>query len=217
MRNTLGLFVLALAIGCGNMAGPGNNGGNGGTGGGGTGGVGGGSGGGGSGGSGGGGTGGSGGGSGGTPDYASGSRIKARTISSADGAKAFAGFYDSQLSVACSFVRAADDALRCLPTTVGYMGSYFADSGCATPLAYSAGCTPTHAYLMETATTCIDVGYNSSNTRYHVYAIGALFTGQAWAGKPGTCTMTTPGYPLYSVGSEVPASNFAAGSVDIAP
>ena len=123
MPRQIGLLLFAIAIGCGNMSagsGSGGNGGNGGSGGnGGNGGTGG---------NGGGGTGGNGGGSGGTggggaaePDYVSGSRIKARTISTSDGAKAFAGYYDTQLATPCSFNHAADDTLRCLPPLVAYV------------------------------------------------------------------------------------------------
>ena len=56
-----------------------------------------------------------------------------------------------------------------------------------------------------------------SNLANPAIGMNALFTGQAWAGKPGACSMSTPSYPVYTVGSELPASNFAAGSVDIAP
>lgn len=108
-------------------------------------------------------------------------------------------------------------AISCLPTNVGYIGTWYADSGCSTPLAYAYACVPTHAVLSETTSTCVDVGYNGSVARTHIYAIGALFAGQAWVGKPGSCSMSTPSYPVYSVGSELPASTFAAGSVDIAP
>ena len=202
MRKRVGLFAFALVVACGNMGmnvlgdggGSGGNGGSGGAG----------------------GSGGTGG-TGGAPDYTSGTRIKARVISTADGAKAFAGYYDTTLSTACSFQRAADDTLRCLPTTNSYLGTFYADSGCSTPLAYATGCAPTYAYQTEATTTCVDTGYGGSSARYHVYTVGAPFAGQAWSGTPGACNMTTAPYPLYSVGSEVPASSFAAGSVDIAP
>lgn len=216
MRSTLGLFVLALAIGCGNMSGPGNNGGNGGTGGG----ASGGSGGGGTGGTGGGGSGGNGG-SGGTPDYTSGSRIKARVNSSADGAKGFAGFYDSQLGVPCAFNHAADDTLRCLPNTYAYVASYFSDSGCTTPLAYASfGCAPTYAQKSETSSTCIDIGYYTTNARMRIYSVASAYTSSTiWSGTPGSCNMSATPTTLtfYNIGSEVPASTFAAGSVDNAP
>ncbi|HEY2743872.1 MAG TPA: hypothetical protein VGL86_04595, partial [Polyangia bacterium] len=106
---------------------------------------------------------------------------------------------------------------RCLPPLVAYIGVYYADSGCSTPIAYATGCAPAYAYKAETAVTCVDTGYSNSNTRYHIYSIGAAYAGTVYAGSPGSCSTTTPSYPVYSVGSEVPASTFAAGSVDNAP
>jgi hypothetical protein len=214
--------LAAIAImfaACGNMGGNNNGGGaSGGTGGGGTGGTGGG----GTGGSGGGGTGGSGGGSGGTPDYVSGSRIKSRVLSSPDGAKAFAGFYDSTLAMPCSFNHAADDTLRCLPTNIAYVASYFSDSGCGTPLAYTTtgGCAPAYAQKAETGNSCVDIGYYSTAARQRIYSVaGAYGAAMVWVGSPGSCSMTaTPTtLTLYNLGSEVAASTFASGSVDIAP
>ena len=190
MRATVGVFVLAIAIAsCGNMGG-------------------------------GGGTGGTGGGSGGTPDYTSGTRIKARVLSSTDGAKAFAGFYDSMLAMPCSFGHAADDSVRCLPTNVAYT-TLWADSGCTIPLAYTVpGCSVTYAQKTETTNSCVDVGYYSVSTRTRIFSVAAPYTGaMIWTGVPGSCNMTTTpaAYSLFTVGAEVPASNFAAGSVDIAP
>ena len=221
MRRSVGLlFACALLVGCGSTSGGSiNNGGSGGTGGG----ASGGSGGGGTGGSGGGsgGSGGTGGGSGGTPDYVSGSRIKARVQSTADGAKGFAGFYDSQLGVPCAFNHAADDTLRCLPNTYAYVASYFSDSGCATPLAYASfGCAPTYAQKSENSSTCIDVGYYTTNARIRIYSVTSAYTSSTiWSGSPGSCSMSaTPAtLTFFNIGSEVPASTFSAGSIDNAP
>jgi hypothetical protein len=219
MRKQLAILVCALAVGCGGGMGGGSNnngGGSGGTGGG----ASGGSGGGGTGGSGGGGSGGAGG-SGGTPDYVSGSRIKSRVMSTPDGAKAFSGFYDTQLSVPCSFGHAADDTLRCLPTTYAYVGTFWADSGCTTPVAYSSfGCAPAYATKSDTSTTCVDIGYYGTTARTRIYSISGAYTSSTiWSGSPGSCSMTTPTatFSYYYVGGEVPASTFAAGSIDIAP
>ena len=219
MRNQICLLGISIVFAaCGNMGGNDNGGGaNGGTGGG----ASGGSGGGGTGGTGGGGgTGGSGGGTGAPPDYVSGSRIKARVLSTADGAKAFAGYYDSSLAMPCSFNHAADDTLRCLPTNVAYVASYFSDLGCGTPLAYTtAGCAPVYAQKAETG-SCVDIGYYSTNARQRIYSVaGAYGAAMVWVGSPGSCSMTaTPTtLTLYNIGSEVAASTFAAGSVDIAP
>ncbi|MCU1280659.1 MAG: hypothetical protein JWM53_4205, partial [bacterium] len=154
--------------------------------------------------------------------YASGTRIKARVQSTPDGAKAFAGFYDSTLTTACSFNRAADDALRCLPATSAYAGTYWGDSGCSTLLAYSStgGCAPAYAQKSEATASCVDIGFYSTNARQRIYAISGAYTGATvWVGAPGSCTMTaTPAaFTFYTLGSEVAPATFATGSVDIAP
>ena len=124
------------------------------------------------------------GGSGGEPDYVSGSRIKARTISTADGAKAFAGFYDTNLSLPCSFNRATDDSLRCLPAVTAYAGTYWGDSNCSTtPLAYSLGCVSTYASRAESTSTCVDVGGYTNYARTHIYSVGNTFAGTVYVGS----------------------------------
>ncbi|MGZ3443641.1 MAG: DUF7481 family protein [Polyangia bacterium] len=148
--------------------------------------------------------------------------MKARVQSTADGAKAFAGFYDTSLSIACAFNRAADDTLRCLPAASAYAGTYWGDSGCSTLLAYSTtpGCVPAYAQKAEATNSCVDIGYYSTNARQRIYSVGGLYTNaMIWVGSPGSCNMTTTPATLtfYNVGSEVAASTFAAGSVDIAP
>jgi hypothetical protein len=56
-----------------------------------------------------------------TPDLpkamlaASGTRIKARMLSTADGAKMRVGWFDSSLGMPCSFAHAGDGKLRCIP------------------------------------------------------------------------------------------------------
>jgi hypothetical protein len=49
------------------------------------------------------------------PDYVSGTRIKARVVTTPDGAKMFVGIYDNDLQTECSFSTAADGITRCLP------------------------------------------------------------------------------------------------------
>jgi hypothetical protein len=110
--------------------------------------------------------------------------------------------------------------VRCLPTNAAYIGPWWGDSGCSVPLAYATpGCAGTYVQKSEATTSCVDVGYYAVGNRTRIYNLGSAFTGtMVWVGSPGSCSMTTPpAYNLYSVGSEVPASTFAAGSVDIAP
>src|SRR5205823_2204997 len=133
------------------------------------------------------------GGNGGTPDYVSGTRIKARVMSSADGAKAFVGFYDMTLATACAFGRAADDTVRCLPTNAAYVpGSWWSDSGCTTPLAYasSPGCAVTYLQKSEATSSCVDVGYYSVTARTRIFHVGSTFSGaMMWVGTPASCSM----------------------------
>ena len=145
--------------------------------------------------------------------YQSGSRLKLKVLTTADGAKAFQGWYDTQLGLDCQFVTASDGQLRCLPIGTAYVGSFYADGNCTTRLAYAtcAGATPP-AYAYATA-----AAGSSCAAAYHVYAVAGAYSGTVWAGSPGACTMTTPppGYSLFTVGGEAAASSFVAGAVAV--
>jgi hypothetical protein len=208
------VFLAALAGSCGPMMGDGG-GGSGGTGGGGSAGAGGG-----------GGTGGTGGAGGGgatvPPDWVSGSRLRARVQTAPDGAKAFVGWYDSQLGINCTFGVATDGVERCLPDYSGAtVSGYFSDMGCSTKLGQSTyPCAtspqPSYATALVQLSTCSALdGYNDPYQR-RVFSISGAYAGTLYAGTPGSCNpVTSPpaGYVFYTLGAEVSSSTFAQGAI----
>jgi len=63
------------------------------------------------------------------PEYQSGTRLRARVWVSADGAKIFHGFYDTQLKTACTVTIAEDGLPRCLPAR-DHGALYYSDAAC---------------------------------------------------------------------------------------
>ena len=147
--------------------------------------------------------------------YLSGSRIKTRTINTADGAKGFAGWLDTQLGVECAFMRAADGETRCIPIGGrGVVPGYFADSGCSTPvlLAMPDCLEPTNTYVIRSSSTCPLTYTVLSDLRESVPA-----DGKYWTGIPGNCTgVALPaGWHLFDRWTVVPPSTFAAATYKV--
>jgi hypothetical protein len=179
----------------------------------------------GAGGGGGGGTGGAGGG-GDVPEYTSGTRIKARVLTSADGAKEYRGWQDTMLNFACYFSVAGDGQYRCLPQGLPGVGPYYSDSNCTTLAVMiqktSSTCPPPYAITSEATAMCTE--YYSPLYRTHVFSMGSALAGSVYypQGTPATCAAIAPttGYPyttynFYLVGAEVPPTTFASGTVSV--
>ena len=173
------------------------------------------------GGSGGGHAGGNGGGSGGAgggnfflQNFQSGTRLKMQVLTTADGAKMFYGWHDSQLDIDCQFEAAADGQTRCLPEPKSvYAGSFWSDSGCTQPIGYALcnGSGASGYAVLSSYSTCPAVN--------HVYPVGNPYSGDHfYVGNPSSCASEpvssySASYAFFSLGSEVPASSFAAGSI----
>jgi hypothetical protein len=171
------------------------------------------------------------GGSGGVhPDWVSGSRLKARVQTAPDGAKAFIGWYDSMLAVNCSFTLAADGVSRCLPSSVPMTGTYWGDlayvpdagvGGCSIPLGSSQGtCAASYVTSSVNAGTCSAVAGTPTEMRTHVFQVGPEFVSTLFAVTQPPYLICSagskpPGIKLYTLGSEIPASDFAAGNIQI--
>lgn len=87
--------------------------------------------------------------------FTSGARLEARMLVAEGMPEVFAGFYDTQLEVPCDFVRASDDAWRCLPreAQVAIIEGY-ADAQCTRALvSTSPSCATQNAYR-RTPTEC---------------------------------------------------------------
>lgn len=157
------------------------------------------------------GTGGSGaegsGGSGGTGSnqlaiYKSGSRIKLRTLSSSDGAKAFLGWHDQDRAEDVRPGKAADGRTRMIPDDAE-QALYFGDSSCTVPILmhWASNCSrPLAAYFIAAACT--------GNTR--VFRAGPVYAGAIFSQGTTCFSQALPaGVTAYSMGAEVPPTDFA--------
>lgn len=143
----------------------------------------------------------------------SGTRIKVKAWTTADGAKlAIPGFaFDSQRNEECGFRLAADGMTRCLPITVPVNSSYFADAACSQPVAVVSSCgTPPSYVEMQAAPTCPDTGAA-------MYTAGQVLT-TAYFNSGGTCTsFSNASFVYLTIGAAVDPSAFALGTVTTQP
>ena len=148
----------------------------------------------------------------------SGTRLKPRSLSAEDGARHFAGWYDSERETECTFQRASDGKLRCLPASLTVNPAWYSDSACSKRLAYAfKGCSAqTTASLQESYCA------GSTGSNVTVYAVGGPYTGHAYYTKSanGECTGAEVAglggtYELFSVGKEIAPSDFVAATESI--
>lgn len=152
--------------------------------------------------------------------YKSGSRIKAKVMTTEDGAQAFMGWYDTVLEIDCSMGLVADDGnSRCLPIyLIVYDMGYFSDSGCLNPLYWtgkSLACDePSPEWLTFQSAWC-GGGY------YSVYRDGRVYVGSTvfQKGVDGSCvdvsSVAKSGYLIDFLGDKQSATTFAAVSAKL--
>ena len=117
------------------------------------------------------------------------------TIAS-DGAKQRTGWFDSTMHGECVVSVAADQKMRCLPSTPAIVLDTFSDAACSAPLAQSvanAQCgssdTPTFAFKIDT---------NACPAATHLYAItGKLAATQVYVQQAGACAAAAAGTATY--------------------
>ena len=131
-------------------------------------------------------------------EYRSGTRLRAKTWVSADGAKIIARLYDSQLKVDCTIATADDGAKRCLPVTRD-ASVLFTDSSCTKP-------------VLGASTTCGGSQYGTQQAQCArtVFAPGAKSSATTLYEQYGaTCTAygSTP-VEVYDLGPKQAASTF---------
>jgi hypothetical protein len=142
----------------------------------------------------------------------SGTRIKLQWFVFDDGTKQFSGFYDSQLSSACSNNSFYGDThTYCIPQ---YMGVNYSDAACSQKIAlsYNNQCAATRqTYTFAAETMSMSCMYGVT----HLYHLGAVASGVTnYYYKDGTGTCQNGGalgtnYTAYSVGAEVTTSGLA--------
>lgn len=139
--------------------------------------------------------------------FESGSRLKTRTLVGNDGSRAPSGMYDSQLSTECSYAKASDGQLRCLP--VGPQAAYYSNDTCTQPLVI---------------TTCEAPGFvliTDKCAQSRVFPIGSVQTnpqtiyqllGEFCSDVPPN---NVPAGTQYQTGAEMLASTFEKVAVEI--
>jgi hypothetical protein len=145
--------------------------------------------------------------------YQSGTRIKAKVLTTPDGAKSFAGWRDTQRNEDCSFLLAADGQTRCLPTGVMFPAEFFADSTCTQNGYISTLCSlPSYALVWTQSATCGEYSYRVFSASVASDA-GTFFSRSA----DGGCTLagSVPGYLTIRATQEIPASSFVAGTASV--
>jgi hypothetical protein len=131
------------------------------------------------------------------------------------------GFWDSVHAQPCSaspFAFAADDSVRCLPNDTLWLSAnpIFSDAACSVPLVslsnWANGCSPTPTLVSRSESMTAPGAVHITN-RWHFYALGERYQGPVYDGAVnGFCEDVTARYEgleLYTVGPELPASDFA--------
>ena len=142
--------------------------------------------------------------------YASGTRLKARSLAGSDGSIQAAGWYDSGRGENCAFHKAGDGQMRCLPELVAVAALWFSDPACTAPaikiLKGAANTAPPPAYVGS---------LDPTTGQLRVYVTGPSTTAQLFVGNPLACSQA--GSPssnevAYTTGNELAASNFVAAT-----
>jgi len=144
----------------------------------------------------------------------SGSRLKARYIAGEDGSKSYlpGQWYDTERQENCFFQTAADGKKRCLPAeTLKESLPYFIDAACTATGAYrnTPACTtpPPDYALTYSGPVC--------STVVKVHQVGAQHLGPVYyIDAFGQCSDLgdTDGWDFFSLGAEIPPTEFVAGA-----
>lgn len=148
----------------------------------------------------------------GTPGggFEAGSRLKVRAIVADDGARQPVGWFDSELGVECSFRPDAVGSTRCLP--LAHNATYFADSGCNTPLVLLS-CSATFAHAAVSPGGC------GPGQRIHTLGPSTTPPADVYIRTGGNCVFggQAPTGAWYSVGPELPTSTFVQAATQTEP
>ena len=154
----------------------------------------------------------------------SGTRIKAKWLVTADGARQPNGWYDSMRKEDCLFTAAGDGKTRCIPLFGAGATIYFTDAACSQPLAAlslptDAGCQasaiPKYGWFPDYS--CSAAG---SVGLYRTFSVGSAVATPSTAFQKSvtncTAISSTALYRWYTA-TEVAPTEFAEGVVQIDP
>lgn len=119
-------------------------------------------------------------------------------------------YYDTDLGVACSVLKASDGTLRCMPIPDAHASGYYSDAACTSRLAYASAsaCTTLTFVSVNVLTACGPTSYSTRS-----YRVGSEYTGSVYSltggVDGGTCyAIDRPAgaHPLFSMGAEITPS-----------
>jgi hypothetical protein len=142
-------------------------------------------------------------------EFVSGTRIRATYWLAEDGTRRYTGLFDTKLQVACSFSKAEDGKVRCLPMDTADAANVFADMNCMQPLGHvdAQWCTtPKYGMQPQQAAGCAAGPI--------VYALGASVNLATIYNPAGANCNPSPaaGQKLFDLGSKVAPTEFVEGT-----
>jgi hypothetical protein len=168
----------------------------------------------------------------------SGSRLRAKYVTSADGARQFVGWYDSQRQEDCRFDVAEDGETRCMPIAA-QLGSQlsvsgYADSACKNQLAVfnpsaqgSSSAVVDACAITAASTAIVNGGVNCGGAVIQNKMMSATRldpNATTYVSGPTGCSPAPPGSNVasgtqvaYSIGAPIPASSFVKGTEQVGP
>ena len=136
--------------------------------------------------------------------YASGSRLKIRFYEYQDGAKQFAGMFDSERGEECGFGLHADGTFRCLPAGDA-IATVYSNNVCTAPVA-----------LVPKGQAPKLIAQPMPNGSRRLFVRGQAYGGAIYQGITNACTQTSPDVPkdqdAWKAGDEVPSGSFVAAA-----
>ena len=132
-----------------------------------------------------------------------GARIILRNAVTAEGDKAFLGFYDNQKKTECEIIEDAEGKFRCMPpANDDQTNHYFFDTECKDELEYRGICSTEYHAIQASSDSC--------DTRRRVYAFGERVADQTvYQLVNGTCQPYGTLNNLYRRGAELDPSEYA--------
>lgn len=138
-------------------------------------------------------------------------RVRLQEYQALDGSRQPAGYRDSQLGVACEFLLAEDNQIRCLPTS--WAGGVDVSGGGSVPYIESnSACPPPYVVADDSLTHAA-----CQPTHYVVYKLGAQVASVCLSWQSGQCTSTFTSNGVadtyYHAGDKVDPSQFVAATL----
>ena len=146
--------------------------------------------------------------------YQSGTRIKMKVGTTADGSQEFKNWYDTQLNIDCSFASDTSGIVRCLPRIIGNL--YYSNSSCSSPI-LMLSCTPSSGAYASAASSTISqcqYGYTLSPYLLQQQYSGMIYIMGTSGCSEWTNSSTMPTIRLYSA-TPVNSSQFAEQTISI--